>query len=88
MLSNIRLISTVMNIGFSFSIPQNTNWILMNMSYSIGFSNTSGCLKIPSSNNLISIVIIDKSYPWPNFIWGVLLPAYSSFCDRKFMLFM
>ena len=33
----------------------------------IGFSKTSGYLKISSSNNLTSIVIIDKSSPWLDF---------------------
>lgn len=55
MLSNVRLTSTLMKIGSSIYIPQNANWILMNVSYLIGFPETSGYLKTSSSNNLISV---------------------------------
>lgn len=55
MLSNVRLTSTFMKIGSSISIPQNTNWILMNMSHLIGFPKTSDYLKTTSSNSLTSI---------------------------------
>lgn len=55
MLSNVRLISIFIIIGSSLSIPQNANWILMNMFYLIGFPRTSGYFKPLSSNNLISV---------------------------------
>lgn len=96
MLSNVRLIRTFIIIGSSLSIPQNANWILMNMSYLIGFPKTSRYLKTPSSNNLLSVYCHYqsltywkrfsnnfKSPSWPNFIWGILLPACPTFYDRR-----